>query len=233
MSGVRPRILIVDDEPFIREFLGEILSSEYQVNFAPHGESALEVIKRNRPSLIVLDLLMPQMGGIKLCETLKGDPNLKDIPVVILSGLNDHVSRMEAFSVGAADFIHKPFHPDELLLRVKMKLNPNDIPGPVATENKKLLTCGNISINKQNRSLKIKQKEFFLLDIEASILEYLILHVDEICSREEIADAVWTSGEAINPRNLDPHISALRKKIKSADHTIQTIYGSGYILKKV
>lgn len=233
MSTLRDRMLIVDDEPYIREFLGEILSAEFQVAFAQNGKNALEVIKRSRPSLIILDLVMPEMGGIKLLEILKKDAKLSQIPVVILSGLNDTQTRIEAFSIGIDDYIQKPFHPEELLLRVKSKLNKRspDVSKPTISSNQNNLQFGNLSFIKASRTIKIKNKDVALLELEASILEYLLSHHGQICSREDIADAIWHTSENSNPRNLDPHISALRKKIKGSDQIIKTIYGSGYTIK--
>jgi DNA-binding response OmpR family regulator len=232
MQNQRQKILIVDDEPYIREFVGEVLSSEFQVTFANGGNNALESIKKSKPSLIVLDLLMPNMNGYKLCEVLKGESETKDIPVVILSALNDPESSMKAYSLGAADYIQKPFHPDELLLRVKTKLGNVSIEQPVYIESKKSSEFGNVQFTPGSRTLKVKQKETVLPDIESSILAFLIEHKDEICTREAIAEAVWKGEGDNNPRNLDPHVSSLRKKLKGGDHSIHTVYGSGYIFKK-
>lgn len=232
-SKVREKVLIVDDEPYIREFLGEILSSEFQVFFAQSGKSALEVVKRTKPSIIVLDLIMSDMGGMKFCETIKKDEKLKYIPLVILSAIDDPKVRMEAFSLGAVDFVQKPFHPDELLMRVKKKLSADPVQEFVPPIEKTELQIGNLTLSKMSRSVRVKNKEVQLLEIEAQILESLLLKSGQICSRDEIAENIWSASSGSTSRNLDPHISALRKKLKGADHSIQTVYGTGYILKKV
>lgn len=228
----RAKILIVDDEASVRELVGEILSLEFQVLFAPTAADAIRIAEKEKPDLVVLDIIMPQMDGFEVCKKLRSKSETQNLPIIFLSAIDDPEKKVRAFALGAEDYVTKPFQPQELLARVMARLNHKLITSANPFGKGHLISCGNLILNKSNRTIKIDEKVIPVLETESILLEHLMAHIDEICSRESLAKLVWHDQSEINVRNLDPHISSLRKKTKGFDHTLETAYGLGYILKK-
>lgn len=213
-SNLRSSILIVDDEADVREVVGEILSEYYRVIFARGGIEGVEVAGRAHPDLILLDIMMPIQDGYVTCNQLKSHPETKSIPIIMLSAKNDSASRVEAFKEGADDYISKPFHPEELLVRVLAKLRKSqDSPQKV----------------KQGTAMGLKTE---LREMELRIFNVLRNRLGVVLTRDEICREIWGAQSQDKHRNLDPHVSSLRKKLKSSDWKLSTLYGQGYVLNK-
>ena len=241
MEQLRQSILIVDDESEIREALGEILSEHFRVCFAKGGQEAIDSAKRILPSLILLDVLMPKVNGWKVCEAIREESSTRDIPIIFLSALQDPESRLRAFKLGAADFVAKPFHPGELLARIEARLKsvtPNDtternrnFPKPTKINGNSIQFL-DLDLHVASRSLSVSGgKPSKLRDMEARILEFLMRNANSLCTREAISKFVWDEG-AKTHRNLDAHISALRKKLKKSRVSLNAEYGRGYTLSE-
>lgn len=223
-------ILVVDDEKEICQLMTDCLSQLYDVCSAQNGMDAIRLVSDKRPSLVVLDVLMPGLDGLSVCEYLRKCPETCHIPIIMLTGLQEHTDRMQAFAAGADDFISKPFFPDELLLRVKSKIERMKVAAPVAKERGALLSCGNIKLSLSTREVSVDKRPVKLTLLEFKLLEYLIRHKNQLNSRDEVIAHLW--GEStLSARALDPHLSSLRKKLEKSEYKIVTVYGNGLMFK--
>lgn len=218
------KILIVDDEADIREFLAQILSENYQVIFAKNGEEAVEIAKEQLPSIILLDIIMPVKTGIDACKELRACPKTTDIPILFLSALNSSDKRTDAFLAGADDYINKPFVPDELLARIESKLRRS---AERNTQEKDTVKYGDLIVDYQQLKIINSSKDLELGQTEFKILSCLIKRKGELVTRDELNNFVWQD-EIPSDRALDPHITTLRKKLKDSLCELKTVYGQGY-----
>lgn len=224
----RVKVLIIDDEPSIRELLAEIISEKYQSLLAPNGTDGIAVAKLKKPKAIILDLLMPGIDGIEVCRRLRSEPETADIRIIMLTAVNDVEQRIAAFSAGADDYVAKPVHPEELLARLDSKIRR-------VRESPELRTPHNIHFGLNNHyfldyerhKIKINDRAISLGAIEFRILSSLLNQSGKIVKRQELIDLVWEK-EAGTERTLAPHITSLRKKLKSSKVELKTVYGVGY-----
>lgn len=220
------KILVVDDEPSIREFLAQILSADYQIILAKSGTEAVEKAQSQKPSLILLDILMPGMTGVEVCKHLRNDSNTKLIPIIMLTALNEPEQRTQAFLAGADDYISKPFKPDELLARIKSKVRRLDeAPSSLSA----LLKFGDLELDLQEAKVEIAGNPLDIGHIELKILKCLLSHRGQLVERNILNQYVW-GDEAPSYRALDPHITTLRKKLRASRGELKTVYGRGYSL---
>lgn len=220
------KILIVDDEPSIREFLAQILSEHYQILFAKNGTEALEVAKSKVPTIILLDILMPGKNGIQTCRDIRNDPTTKSIPVIMLTALNDTDQRTQAFISGADDYVSKPFTPDELVARIESKIRrQKEVTPQIAGR----VQFGDLTLNLEELKAEINGKAVEISQTEFKILNCLIKNQGQLLLREALHDYVW-GDESPSDRALDPHITTLRKKLKGSRCELKTAYGQGYSL---
>lgn len=149
----RPTVLIVDDESYIREFLAQILSEHFRIAFAKDGKEALEMAKSVKPAIIVLDVLMPGQNGIETCKKLRAQRESEEIPVIMLTAVNEPEQRIKAFNAGADDYLAKPFLPEELLARINRKLEKAPVRQPVNKETE--FRLGNLKLQFDDLSLEV------------------------------------------------------------------------------
>jgi two-component system, OmpR family, alkaline phosphatase synthesis response regulator PhoP len=222
----KEKVLIIDDESYIREFVGQILSEHYKIFFASSGAEGIEIAKREKPSAIVLDVLMPLQNGIETCSILRKTESTSAIPVLMLTAANQVEMRIEAFDSGADDFISKPFLPNELLSRVRSKIKRSK------EENKssgKALKVSAFKVNFDEMRVFYKDQLLDLGLIEFKIFNCLLSSHGQIVDRQPLNQFVWGS-EVPSERALDPHITSLRKKMKVTNAELKTVYGRGYSL---
>ena len=215
------KILMVDDEEDILEFLSYNLKKEgYNILTANNGKSGLELAKNHLPDLIMLDVMMPEMDGIELCEQLRLVPLLEDVLILFLSARGEDYSELAGFSAGADDYITKPIKPKLLVSRVNaiLKRKLKKIPS-------KIISIGNIIINKENHTLIYSGKEIYLARKEFNLLYLLMSIPGKVFSREEIIAKVWNE-TIVGDRTIDVHVRKIREKIGSQH--IKTIKGIGY-----
>jgi len=215
------KILMVDDEEDILEFLSYNLKKEgYNILTANNGKSGLELAKNHLPDLIMLDVMMPEMDGIELCEQLRLVPLLEDVLILFLSARGEDYSELAGFSAGADDYITKPIKPKLLVSRVNaiLKRKLKKIPS-------KIISIGDININKENHTLIYSGKEIYLARKEFNLLYLLMSIPGKVFSREEIIAKVWNE-TIVGDRTIDVHVRKIREKIGSQH--IKTIKGIGY-----
>jgi DNA-binding response OmpR family regulator len=222
---MKDTVLIVDDESYIREFVAQVLSEYYKVLFAKNGDEACEMAIRLQPSLIILDILMPGQNGIEICKILRGSPETKKIPVIMLTALNEPESLVGAFASGADDFLTKPFVPAELVARVASKIRRSK--ESLGAGSGRVLNVGNLKVDFDGLRVEVSGEPLDLGTIEFKILKFLVQNQDQVVLREELHSFVWGS-ETPSDRALDPHITSLRKKLKDSSGALKTIYGRGY-----
>ena len=214
-------ILIIDDEEDIRELLSYNLQKEgYNVMDAENGEKGIQLMKTNHPDLVLLDVMMPGMDGIEVCEAIRATPGYEEILVCFLTARNEDYSQIAGLDAGADDYVSKPIRPKVLISRInallrrkgvlqKETINPSDL---VINREKYL-------IEKEGTTIHLPRKEFELLALLAS-------RPDHVFEREIILEKVWGSDIVVGDRTIDVHIRKLREKI--GDQYIKTIKGIGY-----
>ena len=218
------KILLVDDEPDILEIVGYNLSSEgYQVIIAQNGVEAVLKAKKNKPHLIILDVMMPEMDGIEACEKIREIPDLSNTIITFLTARGEDYSQVAGFDAGADDYITKPIKPKVLVSKVKALLrriketeNPSDV----------IIKIGHLIIDREQYKITNKGKEIILPRKEFELLSLLATKPGKVFKREEILDRVWGNEVVVGGRTIDVHIRKLREKI--GDKSFKTVKGVGY-----
>lgn len=219
------RLLVVEDEKALCESIAKGLRLDgYEVDTAFDGEEAMDIISTDSYDLIILDLNLPGMDGLDILKNMRENDN--ETNVLILSargGLND---KIEGLDSGANDYLCKPFHFEELEARVRSLTRRRTV------QNNIVLECGEISLNTKTRTAFAKGEEVLLTRKELAILEYLILHQGRPVSQEELIEHVWDSSVDSFSNSIRVHISALRKKIRTAlgYDPITNRVGQGYVI---
>ena len=217
------KILLVDDEPDILEIVGYNLSSEgYQVITADNGAQGVKKAKKEKPHLIILDVMMPEMDGIEACELIRKTQGLEDVIITFLTARGEDYSQVAGFDAGADDYITKPIKPKVLVSKVKAMLRRlRD-----AETNDNVVKIGDLVIDRDEYKILLKGKEIILPRKEFELLSLLSSKHGKVFKREDILDKVWGSEVVVGGRTIDVHIRKLREKI--GDKRIKTIKGVGY-----
>lgn len=188
------------------------------------GASGLELAKKGRPSLIILDLMLPEMDGKDVCRALKSNSVTQSIPILMLTAKAEEVDRVIGFELGADDYVTKPFSPRELVLRVKAILRRKEAP----QEGEKVLRIGDLSIDRDRHFVSIKEKSIRLTSTEFKLLYELASKRGRVQTRENLLDKVWGYTYEGYARTVDTHIRRLREKLGKMGEYIETIRGIGY-----
>jgi two-component system alkaline phosphatase synthesis response regulator PhoP len=217
------KILVVDDEEDILEFLSYNLRAEgYDVIVADNGLLAIELAKKHEPSLIILDVQMPNMDGITTCEKIREIPSLSETVVTFLTARSEDYSQIAGFEAGADDYITKPIRPKVLISRVKALLKRRGI----TQDKSSVIELGDIVIDKEKHLTTYKGVEVIFAKKEFKLLNLLISKPGKVFTREEILEKVWGTDIVVGDRTIDVHIRKLREKL--ADHYVKTVKGVGY-----
>jgi two-component system alkaline phosphatase synthesis response regulator PhoP len=217
------KILVVDDEEDILEFLSYNLRAEgYDVIVADNGLLAIELAKKHEPSLIILDVQMPNMDGITTCEKIREIPSLSETVVTFLTARSEDYSQIAGFEAGADDYITKPIRPKVLISRVKALLKRRGI----TQDKSSVIELGDIVIDKEKHLTTYKGVEVIFAKKEFKLLNLLISKPGKVFTREEILEIVWGTDIVVGDRTIDVHIRKLREKL--ADHYVKTVKGVGY-----
>ncbi|WP_298900692.1 response regulator transcription factor [uncultured Psychroserpens sp.] len=217
------KILLVDDEPDILEIVGYNLSSQgYQISTAENGIEAVKKAKKEKPQLIILDVMMPEMDGIEACELIRKVPELSDTIITFLTARGEDYSQMAGFDAGADDYITKPIKPKVLVSKVKALLRRLKDEEQI----EEVLKIGDLTINREEYKISIKDEELVLPRKEFELLSLLATKPNKVFKREEILDKVWGNEVVVGGRTIDVHIRKLREKI--GDKKFKTIKGVGY-----
>ncbi len=219
-------ILIVDDEQHIIDLAKLYLEQEgYKTSSATDGKTALQQILRDNPSLVVLDLMLPELDGWEVCRRVRAE---SDVPIIMLTARSDDIDRIVGLELGADDYLTKPFNPRELVARVRAILRRSNRPTPTASDT--ALTIGNLMIQPEKRAIQVAGNEVDLRMKEFDLLLTLASNPGMVFTREKLLDVVWGYDFAGETRTVDVHIAHLRHKLKGMSATIDTVWGVGYRL---
>ena len=217
------KILLVDDEPDILEIVGYNLSAEgYQVITADNGIKAVKKAKKEKPHLIILDVMMPEMDGIEACEAIRKVPELSSTIITFLTARGEDYSQVAGYNAGADDYITKPVKPKVLVSKVKALLRR--FRDEEAGSN--IVKVGEIVINRDEYKVVKNKEEMILPRKEFELLSLLASKPGKVFKREDILDKVWGNEVVVGGRTIDVHIRKLREKI--GDDSFKTVKGVGY-----
>ena len=222
-------IFVVEDEKPIQELLQYNLEKEgFKVSSSANGEEALETIKEKVPDLILLDWMLPDLSGIKICRYLKQDKTVKNIPVIMLTARGEEEDKIKGFNTGAEDYMTKPFSFPELLVRIKSLLKRVK-PNVVSDEAIYL----DLKIDRVSMKVSRKEKEINLGPKEYKLLNFLIKQPKRVYSRDQLLEQVWGDDINVESRTVDVHITRLRQAINidGVKPLIRTVRSAGYSLE--
>jgi DNA-binding response OmpR family regulator len=222
---MKTKILVVDDEPDALEVLGfKLREAGYSPIFAKDGARALAIARDEKPDLIVLDLMLPQIDGLEVCKILRRDPSTASIPVIMLTARAAEMDRVLGLELGADDYVTKPFSPRELVIRIRKqleRLHAGDEPGAH-------LRIGDIEIDVPRHLVQVGPKPITLTATEFRLLEILARRRGRVQSRDRLLQDVWGYENPIDSRTVDTHMRRLREKLGSAAQNLETVRGVGY-----
>ncbi len=223
-----PQILVVEDEDALSTLLQYNLEKEgYAVRLAADGEDALVQVDERLPDLIVLDWMLPKISGIEVCRRLRGRPETRNVPIVMLTARGEESDRIRGLDTGADDYVIKPFSMTELTARLRAVLRRIR---PGLAEDR--VHHGDIVVDRVAHRVKRGGREIHLGPTEFRLLDYLIQHPGRVFSREQLLDSVWGSDVYVEARTVDVHIGRLRKALNRDEEAdpIRTVRSAGYSL---
>lgn len=224
------KVAIIDDLEDSCSVIAEILSPYFECQYTSQSQSAIELIRRFDPDLILMDYQMPPPNGIEICKALKENEQTKKIPVIFMSGVATEDERVETLEFGGDDFIAKPFHPKELILRIKKRIvDYSDKVKDGQISESKSLSVGNLKMNLSSRLVYVDGREMTLTPKQFDILKLLIENKNSLVSRSAFMEEVWGHFD-VTPRNVDSQINYLKKKIEGFAGAITAVPSFGYRL---
>jgi DNA-binding response OmpR family regulator len=216
-------ILVVDDEPKVARLARDYLEKNgFRVTIAADGQSALAIARREKPDLVILDLLLPHMDGREVCRILRRE---SDIPIIMLTALSEEIDQVTGLEIGADDYITKPFSPRTLVARVRALLRRTQ--GEVRAPN--VIRSGGLEIDTLKHSVTYAGAPLKLTPNEFKILHILASRPGQTITREQLLDDLHGTASSLD-RSVDSHIKNLRRKLEvvSGEPMIETVYGIGY-----
>jgi two-component system, OmpR family, phosphate regulon response regulator PhoB len=226
MTVENKQILVVEDEASIRELLRFALErAQFQVAEAADAQSARLQIAGKPPDLILMDWMMPGVSGVELARELKGAPQTRDIPIIMVTARTEEEDRVRGLNIGADDYVSKPFSMPELVARVRAVLR-RTLPGG---ESGKLAISG-LEVDGASQRVTARGEPVHLGPTEYRLLHFFVSHPERVYTREQVLDRVWGRGVYVEERTVDVHIRRLRKALApfGYDAMIQTVRGTGY-----
>jgi DNA-binding response OmpR family regulator len=228
MDVEQPSILVVDDDPKLRDLLAQYLGREgFRVRAANDGNAMDLLIAESPPDLVVLDLMLPGEDGLSIARRLRGGT---DIPVIILSARGDEVDRIVGLEVGADDYLAKPFSPRELLARIRAVLRRQRI--PAVPDETKTIAFGDFTLDLEAQRLLRHGREVELTAGDFALLEVLVTHPNRVMTRDQLVDRIKGYERSPYDRSIDVRVTRLRKKIEADPANpafLRTVWGRGYM----
>ena len=219
------KVFIVEDEPDLRDTLKYNLENEgFSVKAYSNGEDFLSSVDKNKPNLVILDLMLPGVSGLDVCRELRSNDDYDGIGIVMLTAKSEEIDRIVGFELGADDYVTKPFSVRELILRVKVLLKKRTDNGA----NEQILEFGPILMNLDAHEVSIDGKIVNLTALEFKLLKHLLKRKGRVQTRDQLLGDVWGYSSEVTTRTVDTHIKRLREKLGAPGDLIQTIRGVGY-----
>ena len=213
-------ILVVDDDDALAEMIGLVLAQEgFNAVFCENGSRAFETFMRSTPDLVLLDLMLPGMNGIEVCQQIRRSSN---VPIIMLTAKSDTEDVVKGLEAGADDYIAKPFKHAELLARIRTRLRPRE-------SRQLVVSIGDIVMDMDGRTVKYHSTEVPMTPLEFDLLAALVRHPGQALSRQELLDMVWGYTD-VSDSLVNVHVQRLRAKFDElgADRFIRTVRGVGY-----
>ncbi len=220
------KIVLIEDDPDLYSLIQYNLEKEgFTLAGSQTGKGALELCRRERPDLIILDIMLPDSDGLDICKGIRAHPELAPVPVIFLTARASETDRIVGLEIGANDYIVKPFFVRELIARIKIHFRG---PTPVS----KLLKSGELELDRARCRVQLagNEAELLLTATEFRLLEFLMSRPGVVFSREQLLDAVWGHDRAVTDRTVDVYILRLRQKIETSEVSpfIRSVRGFGY-----
>lgn len=221
----KDRILVVDDEYRIRNMIKEYMESDrFIVDEAGDGREALEMFMKNPYSLIILDIMMPEMDGWSVCREIRRS---SQVPIIMLTARGEEYDKLFGFELGVDDYVVKPFSPKELLARVKAVIRRSKST-VINKDNPDEITVEGLSINFASREVKVDGDLVNLTPKEFELLSFFVKNPNRAFTREQLLNQVWGYGFYGDYRTVDTHVKMLRESLKGYRRFIKTVWGIGY-----
>ncbi len=226
------RIMVVDDEAYIVELVKFNLEKEgYQVSVATNGMEALDMIQYERPDLVLLDIMLPNVDGLEVCRTLKQNKDTSWIPIIMLTAKGEEIDTVLGLEMGADDYIKKPFSPRELIARVKARLRALKILEAEKAVGEKAYITKDLIVVPEKYEAFLGEEKLELTPKEFELLSLMVSHQGKVFTREALLEKVWGYEYSGDTRTVDVHIRHLRQKLHDDSNDpdyIETVRGVGY-----
>lgn len=227
-------ILVVDDEEDIRRLVTfNLAEAGFKVESVETGEGAMAAAARLQPSVVVLDLMLPDVSGTEVCRRVRADSALADAAVLMLTARGDEYDRVLGFEVGADDYVVKPFSVRELVMRVKglaVRARERRLARGARDEGKRLTWRG-LQIDPARHEVTLDGAELTLRPLEYKLLAIFVEHPGKVYSRTDLLQEVWGISPETNTRTVDTHVRRLRERLGAYSEAIETVHGFGYRLR--
>jgi DNA-binding response OmpR family regulator len=238
------KILVVDDEAVLVETIAYNLEQDgYQVVTAADGNSALEAARRERPNMVILDIMLPGVDGLEICRRLRREKETARVPIIMLTAKGDEIDRVVGLEVGADDYVTKPFGRRELLARVRALFRRSELPPsenadevvePLPPGREKRLVAGPLMIDLAGRQVNCRGQDLELQPKQFDLLTYLVRNRGTVLTRDQLLHNVWGYDYSGDTRTVDVHVRWLREKLEedpANPRLIQTVRGVGYVFR--
>jgi two-component system, OmpR family, phosphate regulon response regulator PhoB len=233
-AAAADRVLVVDDEEDIRRLVSfNLEEAGFEVETVETGEAAMAAAVRSPPSVLVLDLMLPDVSGTEVCRRMRADPVLADAAILMLTARGDEYDRVLGFEVGADDYVVKPFSVRELVMRVKglaVRARERKLARGAGDEGKRLSWKG-LEIDPARHRVTIDGAELTLRPLEYKLLAIFVEHPGKVYSRTDLLSEVWGISPETNTRTVDTHVRRLRERLGAYSEAIETVHGFGYRLR--
>ena len=223
------KILIIEDEKDIAELVKHYLEKDnFETLSAFDGEKGLELVKKQNPDVVILDLMLPKIDGIEVCKRIRSDSKVSNVPIIMLTAKGDESDRIIGLELGADDYVTKPFSPKELVARVKALLRRIERGG----EKQKVYKFKNLTLNLESHEVLLDKNQVKLTSKEFWLLEELLRNKERVLTRDKLLNDVWGYDYYGTTRTIDVHIRRLREKLPGISDHIVTVKQLGYKFKE-
>jgi DNA-binding response OmpR family regulator len=222
------RILVVEDEPSLAEVVSLYLQrGGYQVQIATDGKQAMQILEKQIPDFVIMDIMLPEIDGLSLTRWLRDRSN---VPIIMVTARREEIDRIAGLEMGADDYVVKPFSPQELVSRVRAVLRRGGR-GQAEAESERALSFNTIHIDPRTRVVMVKESQIELTAKEFDMLYHLARYPKQVFTRDQLLERVWGGAEYIDPGTVTVHVRRLREKMESdpskPEHLL-TVWGVGY-----
>jgi two-component system alkaline phosphatase synthesis response regulator PhoP len=227
------KVLVVDDEKDIVDLIKYNLEkeNEFDVISAYNGKEALEAAVNEKPNLILLDIMMPEINGFDVCKKLKTDPATSKIPVIFLTAKENEIDEIIGLELGADDYIQKPISPRKVIARIKSVVRRTSSEAEAVPNGEEVIKFKNLEVDSITHTVRVNKKDVFFPKKEFQLLHFLLANKGRVFSREVLLNQIWGENIYVIDRTIDVHIAKVREKLGEYSEFIETIKGLGYRFK--